>query len=102
MRSCLLVIQGWYQSPRALFADEYQPHQGMPSALFRCRTQHQLTCSLQRIYSDLPNVEIEELRFNESDLNTKRMLDLMAVNSSHGMPLYMSVINRILRELRIE
>jgi hypothetical protein len=32
------------------------------------------------------------------------MLDLMAVNSfaGNGMPLYMSVINRILRELRIE
>jgi hypothetical protein len=49
-------------------------------------------------------VVVEEFRINESDLNTQRMLDLMAVRSSagHGLPLYLSVINRILRELRIE
>lgn len=48
-------------------------------------------------------MQIEELRINETDLNTSRMLELMAVSSIHGaMPLYFSVINRILRELRIE
>lgn len=45
---------------------------------------------------------MEELRINESDLNTSRMLNLMAVKSSTAMPLYLSVINRILRELRVE
>ena len=66
-------------------------------------SERRLTTLSQRIYSKLPNVEIEELRINESDLNTRRMLDLMAVNSgSHSLPLYLSVINRILRELRIE
>lgn len=46
---------------------------------------------------------IEELRINETDLNTSRMLELMAISSIQGaLPLYFSVINRILRELRIE
>ncbi|KKP00657.1 hypothetical protein THAR02_07246 [Trichoderma harzianum] len=42
---------------------------------------------IKSIYSKLPNVSVEELRINQSDLNTKRMMDLMA---------------RILRELRTE
>lgn len=51
----------------------------------------------------LPHVVVEELRVNESDLNTQRMLDLMAVSSIQGsMPLYLHVVIRILRELRIE
>ncbi|KAF4125490.1 Conserved hypothetical, protein [Geosmithia morbida] len=57
---------------------------------------------IRRIYSPLPNVVIEELRINESDLNTRRMLDLMAVNpNGEGLPLYLHVIMRILRDLRI-
>ncbi|KAK7748375.1 hypothetical protein SLS62_008638 [Diatrype stigma] len=40
------------------------------------------------------------LRLNESDLNTQRMFDLMAVRDG-PMPLYLYVIQRILRELRI-
>jgi hypothetical protein len=37
----------------------------------------------------------------ESDLNTKRMLDLMAVNSNEPVPLYIHTIYRILREMRL-
>lgn len=57
----------------------------------------------QRIYEGLPNVQVEELRIRQSDLNTKRMLDLMAVSSIQGssMPLYLHVVSRILRDLRI-
>jgi len=52
------------------------------------------------MYSKFPRIVVEELRLNEADLNTKRMLDLMAVTSG-GMPLYLHVVNRILRELRV-
>lgn len=52
------------------------------------------------MYGRFPNITVQELRLNESDLNTKRMLDLMAV-SAGGMPLYLHVVNRILRELRV-
>lgn len=45
---------------------------------------------------------VEELRINQSDLNTQRMLNLMAISSvSGGMPLYLHVVVRILRDLRI-
>jgi len=47
-------------------------------------------------------VTVEELRIDEKNLTTQRMLDLMAVNTDDGnMPLYLHSINRILRELRI-
>lgn len=54
------------------------------------------------MYSGL-NVQIEPLRINESDLNTKRMLDLMAVSQDDGaMPLYLHMVSRILRDMHIE
>lgn len=57
----------------------------------------------KRIYKRLPKATVEELRINQSDLNTRRMLDLMAVSSIQGggLPLYLHVISRILREMRI-
>ncbi|KAH6968044.1 hypothetical protein DER45DRAFT_283 [Fusarium avenaceum] len=58
---------------------------------------------IQRVYQDLPQVTVKELRINQSDLNTRRMLDLMAVSSIQGggMPLYLHVVSRILRDMRI-
>ncbi|KAJ6436754.1 Nitrogen assimilation transcription factor nit-4 [Purpureocillium lavendulum] len=58
---------------------------------------------IKRVYGKIPNVNVEELRFDEADLNTKRMLDMMAAGSVQGgtMPLYLHVVTRILRELRI-
>ena len=48
------------------------------------------------------NVQIEPLLINQSNLNTKRMLDLMAVNQEDGpMPLYLHAIYRILRDMRV-
>jgi hypothetical protein len=46
-------------------------------------------------------VTVEELRLKEQDLNTKRMLDLMAVGAG-TVPLYIHVIQRVLRDMRIE
>ncbi|KAG9251987.1 uncharacterized protein F5Z01DRAFT_683017 [Emericellopsis atlantica] len=57
---------------------------------------------IKRIYAKLPNVTIEVLRINQEHLNTKRMLDLMAVSSVQGtLPLYLHVVIRILRDLRV-
>ncbi|KAF5648000.1 P-loop containing protein [Fusarium sp. NRRL 52700] len=60
--------------------------------------------NLKRIYSTMPNVSVQELRLGQADLNTKRMLDLMAVNSGQNgrMPLYLHVVARVLRESRIQ
>ncbi len=57
--------------------------------------------TIKRTYLGM-NVQIEPLRINQSDLNTKRMLDLMAVSQDDGpMPLYLHAINRILRDMRM-
>lgn len=57
---------------------------------------------MKRSYSRF-NIRIDPLQIDQSDLNTKRMLDLMAVGQSDGpMPLYMHTIKRILREMRIQ
>ncbi|KAH9893776.1 hypothetical protein F4778DRAFT_748452 [Xylariomycetidae sp. FL2044] len=57
--------------------------------------------NLRNIYSRLPHISVEELRLDQSNLNTKRMLDLMAVGNG-SMPLYMQVVQRILREMRVQ
>lgn len=55
---------------------------------------------LQRTYGPL-GVEVQPLRIREVDLNTKRMLDLMAVSHNDGpMPLYLHTVYRILRNMR--
>ena len=57
---------------------------------------------LERTYARL-NVEVQPLQLKDSDLNTKRMLDLMAANTDdNSTPLYIHVVHRILREMRME
>jgi hypothetical protein len=56
----------------------------------------------KKAYSGL-DVKIEPLKINQTDLNTKRMLDLMAVRQDDGpMPLYLHTIYRILRSMRMQ
>ena len=55
----------------------------------------------QQTYRHL-NVVVECLQIDQYNLNTKRMLDLMAVNQEDGStPLYIHTVSRLLREMRI-
>lgn len=48
------------------------------------------------------NIKVEPLQIDQGDLNTKRMLDLMAVGQDNGpIPLYMHTVQRILRQMRM-
>ncbi|KAI0814223.1 hypothetical protein GGR55DRAFT_500263 [Xylaria sp. FL0064] len=51
-------------------------------------------------YSGLQHVTVEALRLDQADLNTKRMMELMAFD--RAQPLYAQVIQRILRDMRLE
>ncbi|KAK6224216.1 hypothetical protein QIS74_03399 [Colletotrichum tabaci] len=57
--------------------------------------------TVQGIYGRIPGVKVEPLMLSDRDLNTRRMLDLMAVGEG-GMPLYLHVVTRILRDMRID
>ncbi|KAH6977688.1 hypothetical protein EDB80DRAFT_626386, partial [Ilyonectria destructans] len=61
------------------------------------------TATIKKIYSCFPNVSIQELRFCQDNLNTKRMLNLMVASPGQTgrMPLYLHTVMRVLRELRI-
>ncbi|KAJ5239771.1 hypothetical protein N7468_004390 [Penicillium chermesinum] len=57
--------------------------------------------TIQGTYARL-RIPVEPLQIDQADLNTKRMLDLMAVGQEKGaMPLYMHTVQRILREMRL-
>ncbi|KAJ5292194.1 hypothetical protein N7478_001445 [Penicillium angulare] len=59
--------------------------------------------TIQGTYSRFKSIKVEALQIDQSDLNTKRMLDLMAVGQDNGpLPLYMHTVQRILREMRLE
>lgn len=61
-----------------------------------------LCWSVQGTYARF-NIKVEALQIDQADLNTKRMLDLMAVGQDNGpLPLYMHTVQRILREMRVE
>jgi hypothetical protein len=60
-----------------------------------------LLIDLQQTYSGF-NIKVEPLQIDQANLNTKRMLDLMAVGQDQGpVSLYMHTVQRILREMRI-
>lgn len=45
---------------------------------------------------------MEPLQIDQADLNTKRMMNLMAVGQDKGpVPLYMHTVQRVLREMRL-
>lgn len=49
------------------------------------------------------NIKVEGLEIDQADLNTKRMLDLLAVGQDNGpLVLYVHTAQRILREMRVE
>ncbi|KAK1659816.1 hypothetical protein BDP55DRAFT_697422 [Colletotrichum godetiae] len=57
--------------------------------------------TVKKIYSGIPQVDVKPLRISGSDLNTSRMLDLMAFQEG-TKPLYSYVMQRILRDMRLE
>lgn len=57
--------------------------------------------TMTRTYAGM-NINVEPLRIREQDLDTTRMMSLMSVKGSPSQPLYMAVVTRILKELRIK
>ncbi|THH01846.1 hypothetical protein EW026_g892 [Hermanssonia centrifuga] len=56
--------------------------------------------TMQSVYAKVgSHVTVKPLLFNESELDAKAFLSLMAIGSSEGAPLYMQTILSILREL---
>ncbi|KAE8352036.1 hypothetical protein BDV28DRAFT_149397 [Aspergillus coremiiformis] len=58
--------------------------------------------NLKKVYSQIPNVEVLPFRLKTYHLNISIMLSLMSMDSSDRMPLYMSQVVRVLREMAIE
>ncbi|GAB1193388.1 hypothetical protein APSETT444_002604 [Aspergillus pseudonomiae] len=58
--------------------------------------------NLKKIYSQIPNVEVQPFRLKPHHLNISAMLSLMSMENGSQMPLYMSQVVRVLREMAIE
>ncbi|RAH70357.1 uncharacterized protein BO66DRAFT_451249 [Aspergillus aculeatinus CBS 121060] len=70
---------------------------GSPCEAAFLSSHDDVECSYSRF-----DIEVAALQIDQSNLNTQRMLDLMAVGQESGpIPLYMHTVQRILRELRI-
>ncbi|OGM44510.1 hypothetical protein ABOM_006723 [Aspergillus bombycis] len=58
--------------------------------------------NLKKIYSQIPNVDVQPFRLKTHHLNISTMLCLMSIGKDSQMPLYMSQVVRVLREMAIE
>ncbi|KAH1573033.1 hypothetical protein KXW39_008486 [Aspergillus fumigatus] len=58
--------------------------------------------NLKRMYSQIPNVEVQAYRIQPRHLNISMMLLLMSVSQNDSMPLYMAQVTRVLREMAME
>ncbi|KAE8143147.1 hypothetical protein BDV38DRAFT_277174 [Aspergillus pseudotamarii] len=58
--------------------------------------------SLKIMYCQIPNVEVQPFKLKPHHLNISTMLSLMSMGNGDQMPLYMSQVTRVLREIAIE
>ncbi|KAJ5197591.1 hypothetical protein N7449_008070 [Penicillium cf. viridicatum] len=58
--------------------------------------------NLNKMYSQIPNVEVRPFKLQPEHLNISMMLALMSVSQSGGMPLYMAQVIRVLRDMAIK
>jgi hypothetical protein len=58
--------------------------------------------NLPGLSADAPRPEVIPLYFQEHQLNVSRLMTLMAVNGENGVPLYMEVLFKILRDMSTE
>ncbi|KAL4892019.1 hypothetical protein BDV59DRAFT_202920 [Aspergillus ambiguus] len=58
--------------------------------------------NLGKMYSQIPNVEVRPFKLHPHHLNISMMLSLMSMGKNESMPLYMSQVIRVLREMAME
>jgi hypothetical protein len=57
--------------------------------------------NLEKMYSQIPNVQIRPLRLQPRHLNISTMLSLMCLGKNDSVPLYMAQVTKVLREMAI-
>ena len=57
--------------------------------------------NLEKMYSQIPNVQIRPLRLQPRHLNISAMLSLMSMGKNDSVPLYMAQVTKVLREMAI-
>jgi hypothetical protein len=81
-------------------SDQSDNYKGLSEHMFVWKKTTVLI-KMKKTYQHL-DVDVEPLQIDSQALNTKRILDLMAVKSEDGsVPLYVHTVTRILREMRM-
>jgi hypothetical protein len=52
-----------------------------------------------KVYAHLPHVQVKPLFFTMNDLNVTRMMNLMAIEDGETKPLYIQVVQKLLRDI---
>jgi hypothetical protein len=55
--------------------------------------------NLEKMYAQIPNVEVRPFKLQPRHLNIGTMLSLMSISQNDSLPLYMAQVTRILREM---
>ncbi|KAF4235812.1 hypothetical protein CNMCM8980_003207 [Aspergillus fumigatiaffinis] len=78
---------------------EYAQQQRIPLRVLASPTNFH---NLAKMYSQIPNVQVQAFRIQPRHLNVSMLLSLMSVSQNEGMPLYMAQVTRVLREMAME
>jgi hypothetical protein len=78
---------------------EYAQQQRIPLRVLVSPTNFH---NLAKMYSQIPNVQVQAFRIQPRHLNVSMLLSLMSVSQNEGMPLYMAQVTRVLREMAME
>ncbi|KAA8647683.1 uncharacterized protein ATNIH1004_006377 [Aspergillus tanneri] len=78
---------------------EYTKQQPIPLRVLVSPTNFH---NLAKMYSQIPNVQVQVFKIQPRHLNISMMLSLMSVSQNDGMPLYMAQVTRVLREMAME
>lgn len=58
--------------------------------------------NLEKMYSQIPNVQVRAFKIQPRHLTVSMLLSLMSVSQNDGMPLYMAQVTCVLREMAME
>ena len=97
-RACEVAYLGTRNSNLAMSETNEPPKLAIPITILVSLSNFRKMASL---YRRLPNVHVKPLLFRHKDLNIRSMQALMAIDDTKVSPLYMKVVNQILRDIAI-
>lgn len=88
-----------YPSETAFLASVMPEHRDQQPICVRVLVSATNYHNLEKMYAQIPEVEIRPFKLQPRHLNISSMLSLMSISQNDSLPLYMAQVTRVLREM---